>query len=79
MTTPDRIEVRPTDTGYVWHFVARNGRTRANNEVFTSRRGAVTAVKNHLNNVGLMLGIALIYRTERHGGTTLIYPIIALS
>lgn len=70
----DRIVVKPAPSGkgYIWHFVARNGRIRANNQVFADRAGAVQAVKGLVRNVAGMLGIAPTFRTRRDGSSTII-------
>lgn len=75
----DHIEIVPADTGYVWRFVARNGRTSRDSEASETRHHAVRAAKSHLDCVAVMLGVALIYTTQRSGGATRLYASIALA
>jgi len=77
--TADRIEVVPAKRGqFVWHFVAANGRIRANGETFPTRGNALRAVKAHARNMAATFGVVLTFKTLRRGDATVVYPIIAI-
>jgi uncharacterized protein YegP (UPF0339 family) len=69
--TLDQIIVRPAPAGgYVWNFVAANNQIRANSEVFTKRSHAEKAVKNLIEQMAVMLGVAPIITRHRQGERT---------
>lgn len=71
------IEVSPTKGGqFKWHFISRNGKITANNELFPSRAHAIRAAKAVVNSVArklvLMIKPPVVFKQARNGEITVI-------